>query len=304
MDEAATTAITAPADTVTGMPPVDTTDIAGTVTAYSDYALEMAVEHGPRAIGALLLLFIGWLLAKWIGRIVREACVRTKLEITLAKFFGKMATWAVLIGVILACLSIFEVNTTSFAAVLAALGLAIGLALQGTLSNFAAGVMLLIFRPFKVGDVVTVATETGVIDEIELFSTTMDTPDNRRLTLPNGSIFGATIENKTFHKYRRVDVPVGVTYSADLDQTREVLLSAAMSVEGQDPDTPPMIFLCGLGSSSVDWQVRVWCLSTEYFPKLDETTRATKIALDEAGLSIPFPQMDVHADGVLVTKAE
>ena len=251
------------------------------------------------AVKAVIILFVGWIVAGWVGGLVRKTCDRSKIDLTLAKFFAKCAKWAVLLLVVLAVLGIFGISTASFAAVIAAMGLAVGLALQGTLGNFAAGVMLLIFRPFKVGDVVSVAGHTGKIDEIELFTTTMDTPDNRRLILPNGAVFGSSMEVITHHDRRRVDVAVGVDYSADLDRTRTVLLNTATGVEGRLTDVEAVVVLAGLGASSVDWSVRVWAPTPDFFAVKERLTEAIKKALDEAGIGIPFPQMDVHVDGAL-----
>ncbi len=259
----------------------------------------LITQYATRVVGVLVLLFVGWLVAGWAGRLVWRGCERAKLDPTLGKFFAKMARWAILIFVVLACLGVFGVNTTSFAAVLAAAGLAVGLALQGSLSNFASGVMLLIFRPFKVGDVVTISGCTGKVDEIELFTTRIDTADNRRLILPNSAVFGTTIENITFHSKRRVEVAVGVEYSADIDKTRAVLEKAAKGVLGILEDPAPQVLLSQLGASSVDWSVRVWCATSDFWTVKEAATRAVKMALDEAGIGIPFPQMDVHLDGAV-----
>jgi len=172
------------------------------------------------------------------------------------------------------------------------------MALSGTLGHFASGVMLLIFRPFKVGDVINAAGVIGKVYEIELFTTALDTPDNRRIIVPNGSIYGATIENISHHPTRRVDVAVGVDYSADIDKTREVLDAAARSVEGILSDPPHAIVLGDLGDSAVNWTVRVWCNSADYWGIKEQLTRAVKQHLDQAGIGIPFPQMDVHLDKV------
>lgn len=154
--------------------------------------------------------------------------------------------------------------------------------------------MLLIFRPFKVGDVVSVSGVTGTVCEIDLFVTTFDTPDNRRIIVPNGSIFGSTIENISHHTTRRVDVAVGSDYGADIDTTREVLLQAAANVEHAHTDPPPSVVLSELGASSIDWTVRVWVDAANYWAVKDALTRAVKYALDQANIGIPFPQMDVH----------
>ncbi len=264
-----------------------------------DNTKQMILDYSINAIGALAVLFIGWIVAGMVGGVVRKTCDKAKVDLTLGKFFAKATRWIILLMVVLACLGMFGVETTSFAAVLAAAGFAVGMALQGTLSNFAAGVMLLIFRPFKVGDVVSVAGHTGKVNEIELFTTTMDTPDNRRLILPNGAIFGASIENVTFHDKRRVDVAVGVDYSADIDKTRAVLTEAATSVAGRLQEEAPVVVLVELGASSVDWSVRVWSQTADYFAVKEALTEAVKKSLDQAGIGIPFPQMDVHVDGAL-----
>ncbi|HHH76719.1 MAG TPA: mechanosensitive ion channel, partial [Phycisphaerae bacterium] len=182
----------------------------------------------------------------------------------------------------------------SFAAIIGGSFLAIGLAFSGTLGNLASGVMLLIFRPFKVDDVIKVGGEVGKVTGITLFSTEMDTVDNRRIIIPNGSVFGGKIENMTHHPIRRVDVSVGVEYPADVDQTRQVLIDGAAKVADVLADPEPAVVLIGLGDSSVDWQVRVWTNTENYWAVRDATTRAAKMSLDAAGIGIPFPQIDVH----------
>jgi len=221
---------------------------------------------------------------------------RANVDETLTRFIAKILRWLILVIAGIMCLSAFGIETTSFAAVLGAAGLAVGLAFQGTLSNFSAGVMLLVFRPFKVGDAVTVGGTTGKVDAIDLVSTTLDTADNRRFVVPNSTVFGSTIENITFHDTRRVDINVGCDYSADIDRTREVLNEAALTVPGRIDDPEHQIVLSGLGASSVDWIVRVWCKTDDYWDVRDAGIRAVKQALDNAGIGIPYPQMDVHVD--------
>jgi len=252
------------------------------------------LKYAVPVIGVLILLVFGWGIAAWIGRLTAAAMRRGHMEESLCRFVGKLVKWTLLILVVLACLGAFGVDIVAFAGILAAAGFAIGLAFQGSLSNFAAGVMLLVFRPFKVGDVVSVAGHTGKIDEIDLFVTTLDTPDNRRLIIPNSTIFGATIENITHHDTRRVDVAVGTEYPADIDQARQILSKAAAALPEVLHDPAPAVALTGLGASSVDWAVRVWVKAEDYWPVKDALTRAVKYALDEAGIGIPFPQMSVH----------
>jgi len=256
----------------------------------------MIADYGVRALGALALLFAAWIVAAVLGRMVGNSLRKARFDETLTRFFAKMTKWLVLLLAVLMCLSLFGVETTSFAAVIGATGLAIGLALQGTLGNFASGVMLLVFRPYKVDDVVNVAGTLGKVWEIGLFTTSIDTFDNRRFIIPNGSVFGSVIENISHHPIRRADVSVGVGYAADIDKTREVLQNAAADVPGGLKDSVAAVVLVELGGSSVDWQVRVWCNTAEFWDVKQATTRAVKIALDEAGIDIPFPQLDVHLD--------
>lgn len=246
--------------------------------------------------GALLLFLAAWIVAGWVSRIAGKGMRRAKIDETLTRFVEKMVHWLVILCAVLAALSMFGINTTSFAALLGAAGLAIGLAFQGTLSNFASGIMLLVFRPFNVGDVVTAGGTTGKVDAIGIFTTTIDTFDNRRFILPNSSVFGSTIENITFHSIRRADVDVGAAYDADIDKTREVLEAAAKSVEGALEEPAPAVFLLGLGASSVDWSVRLWANRDNFMDVKQAAIRAVKKSLDEAGIGIPFPQMDVHLD--------
>jgi len=254
----------------------------------------LVTTYAIPAVKALVLIVLAWLIAAWVRRLTRNAMERARLEPTIARFTANLARWGVLALAFVAALGIFGVQTASFAVVIGSLGLAIGLAMQGTLGNAAAGFMLLIFRPFKVGDFVSAAGISGTVVEVELFSTTFDTPDKRRLIVPNGTIFGATIENVSHHPIRRVDVAVGVEYSADIARTRQVLLEAAQSVEEGLADPAPAIVLGELADSSVNWTVRLWVNSADFWPVKDKLTERVKNALDAAGLGIPFPQMEVH----------
>ncbi len=272
-------------------------DPEGAINAVVAGTTSVVAEYGPKVLLALLVLLLGMIIAGWVGRIVTKASGRAKVEPTLAKFFGTLVRYIIIIMVVISAIGTLGVGITSFAAILAAAGFAIGLAFQGTLGNFSSGVMLLLFRPFKVGQVVTIAGQTGTIDAIDLFTTTLDTLDNRRFIIPNGAIFGSTIENISFHAQRQVVLDLGVSYSADIDHTRQVLTKAAMTIETRLPDKEPNIVLKDLGASSVDWSVRVWVPASDFWPSRQALIRACKMHLDEAGIGIPFPQMDVHIDG-------
>jgi small conductance mechanosensitive channel len=260
-----------------------------------DQLTEFAATWGIRVIGVLVALFIGWKIAGWIQRLIVNGMSK-RIDESVVKFFGSLARYGIIAGVVIGCLGVFGIETTSFAAVIAAMGLAIGLAFQGTLSNFSAGVMLLIFRPFKVGDVIEGGGKIGVVLQIDLFSTELTTPQNLRVIVPNSNIFSNVITNYTHNPTRRVDVPVGVDYGADIDETRKVLEAALPDIPFQAEGTTPQVFLDSLGDSSVNWQMRVFAKPTEYWDAYQATIRAAKMALDKAGISIPFPQQDVHLD--------
>lgn len=254
------------------------------------------VEMGLNVVYALVLIVLAFIVAGWAKRATARGLERASIDATLRKFFANMARYLVLIVAGVSILSLFGINVASLAAILAAAGFAVGLALQGSLQNFAAGVMLLIFRPFGVGDAVKVAGEGGKVFEISLITTEIDTPDNRRIIIPNGSVFGSTIENVTYHDTRRVDVAVGTDYPADLAETREVLAAAAESIEARLPDKDVVVYLDSLGDSAINWSVRVWAKTEDYWSVREELTAAVKNRLDDAGIGIPYPQMDVHMD--------
>ena len=264
-----------------------------------DLVSTYGVFYGFRAMLVIALMFLAWMVSGWISQGVRGGLSRIKFDETLTKFVARLIRWLILLLAVLMCLSYFGVETTSFAAVIGAAGLAVGLAFQGTLSNFAAGAMLLVFRPFKVGDVVNTAGYVGKVNEIAIFTAELDTFDGRRVIIPNSMIFGSVIENITYHPRRRADVDVGVGYSADIDETRKVLEKALESVDLVLEDPEPAVVLLGLGGSSVDWSVRGWALGDNFMDAKQALTRAVKRELDQAGIEIPFPQMDVHLDAPL-----
>jgi small conductance mechanosensitive channel len=258
--------------------------------------LGLAADYLLSAVAFIVILVVGRYLANWVRTLIRGGLDTPGVDRTLTKFAGNFAYYAIFLLALFAGLETVGVETASFVAVLAAAGFAVGLALQGTLANFAAGVMLLVFRPFSVGDYVEIADETGFVRDIQLFFTRLTTRENRLVIIPNGDIFGSTIENIFAHDEIRVDCDVGTDYPADIDETREVLLEAARAVDGRIEEKGEQAALVGLGGSSIDWQVRVWAKPEDYFRLRQELTRQVKYHLDEAGIGIPFPQMDVHLD--------
>lgn len=275
-------------------PPVDEGPLIDLKNLDYETIVHVAEQYGVPTVKALLIFLAAIIISTWVSRTIRRALLRTKFDITLSKFLANAARWGIIIFALLAILSVFGIQTASFAVVIGAMGLAIGLAFQGTLSNFASGIMLLIFRPFKVGDVVNAAGVFGKVDEIELFFTTIDTLDNRRLIVPNTKLFGDTIENFTYHTKRRADINVGVAYGANIDETRRALERAVQRVEKRLKTDDHMVWLDGFGDSAVNWQVRVWVPTAEWGLARQEVIQRIKESLDEAKITIPFPQRDVH----------
>lgn len=259
-----------------------------------DFDINQIVPYVVKIVGVIVLLYVGNMLSKWAGRATEASLARAKVDATLTRATGNVARYVLFVMVVLACLGAFGVETTSFAALIGAAGLAIGLAFQGTLSSVAAGAMLLTIRPIKIGDHIVVSGTEGTVVEIGMFGTLVDTPSGVRVTLPNTAIFGNTIVNYSANESRRVEVPVGTEYPADLDHVREVLLAAAKTVPGTNGE--PHVILLALGASSVDWQVRTFCNDVNYWDVWDATTDAAKKALDEAGIGIPYQTVDVNID--------
>ena len=265
-----------------------------------DAITEYATTHlGPGLISAAIglgVIFIGYMVAKYVSRIVSGPICR-KVDETLGRFAGKMVFYLILFGVTGAVLSSLGAPLGGLAALLAAAGFAVGLAFQGTLSNFAAGVLMMVFRPFKVGDAINAGGVTGKVNEIDLFTTTLDTPDNRRIIVPNSAISGGTIENISFHPHRRVEVLVGVDYTADMDETRAALEAAVAAfdmatIKGEGRGNA--VVLANLGDSAVDWKVRVWVAAENYWSIHESLTGEVKRQLDAVSIGIPYPQLDVH----------
>jgi small conductance mechanosensitive channel len=249
---------------------------------------------GLQVLGALVVLIVGRIAAGGLRRTTRRALERAELEPVLVPFFANGVYYLTLAAVVIAVLGLFGVETTSLIAVLGAAGLAVGLALQGTLSNFAAGVMLLIFRPFKVGDYVEAAGDSGSVQEIGIFSTVLHTPDNVKITIPNSAVFGQTIKNYAANDTRRNDLVIGISYDDDIARAVEVIqqILAADSRVLDEPES--VVAVAELGDSSVNLVVRPWCAGSDYWALRFDLTRKIKEELEAAGCSIPYPQRDVH----------
>ncbi|MFW6107413.1 MAG: mechanosensitive ion channel family protein [bacterium] len=252
------------------------------------------VTYGLQVLGAVLILVIGWLAAKVLRSTVEKLMARSQVDETLVRFVARLVHVAVWVFVLIAALSRLGVQTASFIAVVGAAGLAVGLALQGSLANFAAGVLLILFKPCKAGDYVEAAGVTGTIEEVGIFTTRLRSPDNKAIIVPNAKLTGENITNYTAKKTRRVDLVVGVAYDADLKHAREVFANALARDDRILEDPVPQIAVLELADSSVNFAVRPWVKTEDYWDVYFDTTEAIKVALDEAGIGIPFPQHDVH----------
>ena len=259
-----------------------------------DKGIDAAVTFGPRIIGVILILLVGRWLAGRFARLASAGMERAKMDATLSQFGGNMTRYFVLLITGLFCLELFGVKTTSFVAVLGAAGFAVGLALQGTLANFSAGVMLLFFRPFSVGDYVQAGGEDGKVEALGIFSTTMSTPTGKIITVPNGAIYGGIIYNYSPTDRRRVDVTVGVAYDADIDTAQKVLTEMIKGLDVVDQTQNNQVYLVGLGSSSVDFEVRAYAHPDEYWGVREALLRGSKYALEAAGIGIPYNTIDLN----------
>lgn len=259
------------------------------------YIVALITSWGLSVIGALAILAVGWALSKWAEKMTRSALSRTsRIDVTLTGFLSSLAKYLVLVFTVIAVLNQFGVQTASLIAVLGAAGLAVGLAMQGTLSNIAAGVMLLIFRPFKVGDYVEVSGQSGTVDSVNLFVTELATPDNVQIIVPNSNIWGQSVVNYSYHSTRRLDLVVGVGYGDDIDLAIRVVKEVLAAEERALKDPEPMVIVGNLGASSVDLTIRVWVNADDYWPLKFDLTKRLKQTFDAKGIGIPFPQMDVH----------
>jgi small conductance mechanosensitive channel len=263
---------------------------ATTAALTANEYLHEALRFAPRLLGALIILVLAWMVSSWARKKIYTTFNRPEFDQTLVRFFSTASKWAVLIVALVACLAMLGIETTSVLTIMGAAGLAVGLAIQGSLANLASGIMLLILRPFRVGDVINVAGVTGKVDEIELFNTKIDTGDNRRVIIPNGQVFGGVIDNQTHHRTRSVAIVLTVSHDADIEQTRAAFWRAIKSVPDRLADPAPSVLMNNIVQIGVEWQATVWCL-TDRVAACRETLLANlKIALREAGIDFAVPR--------------
>ncbi len=257
-------------------------------------AIELISSWGLNVIGAIVLLIVGRWVAASVRKAARRSLERGKVDPSLVPFISSLTYYGVLTVVLIAVLNLFGVETTSLVAVLGAAGLAVGLALQGTLSNFSAGAMLLVFRPIRVGDYVEVGGVGGSVAEIGVFTTTLNTPDNVKVIIPNSSVFGQTIKNYSANDNRRIDLVMGISYGDDIGKAMDAINDVLSKETRLLAEPAPTVAVAELGDSSVNIVVRPWVSKDDYWPTRFDLTRALKEGLEASGCSIPFPQRDLH----------
>ncbi|QOL25359.1 mechanosensitive ion channel [Thalassotalea sp. LPB0316] len=255
---------------------------------------DMLINFGIKLLVAIVIVFVGKMLSRLISKAIAKMLNHKNVDNTVVSFVESLVFGLAFTLTLIVAISHLGFNTSSLVAILGAAGLAIGLALQGSLSNFASGVLLISFRPFKAGDFVEVSGVAGIVEEVLIFSTKLRTGDNKTVIIPNGSITGGTITNYSAKPTRRIDLVIGVSYDADLAKTRQILADVVAKDERVLTDQPVTIGVSELADSSVNIVVRPWVNSGDYWPVYFNLLENIKVALDEAGIEIPYPQMSVH----------
>lgn len=264
------------------------------ISTYADTAIELLMTYGPKLILAILVLIIGLWIINRVVKVMARGMERSQTDPTLARFIQSLVGIGLKALLLISVASMVGIATTSFIAVLGAAGLAVGLALQGSLANFAGGALILMFRPYKVGDYITAQGVGGTVTEVQIFNTILTTPDNVRIVVPNGSMSNGIITNYSAEATRRLDFVFGIGYADDIAKAREVIMSILTAEERVFDDPAPQVVVGNLGESSVDLTVRVWVNAADYWPLKFELTEKVKVAFDREGVTIPFPQRDVH----------
>lgn len=264
------------------------------ISKYSDLAIVYASEYGLKIVAAIAIFFIGKWGVRKITAFTKKLMLKAEVDLTLVEFLENVIYFALLIVIILASLNALGINTTSFLAVFGAASLAIGLALKDSLSNIGAAVLIIIFRPFRVGDFIDAAGASGTIEQINLFSTIMVTPDNKTIMIPNSSIIGSNITNYSSKPTRRVNLVFGIDYGDDLKLAKDILNRIANEDERVLQDPAPFVAVGELADNSVNFVVRVWVKTEQYWDVHFDLLEKVKLAFDAEGISIPFPQMNIH----------
>ena len=265
-------------------------DVEGMIELVKTNAIDWAINLGI----AILIFIVGRIVVSMVTGGLKKVMARAKMDNILIEFLGSIASGVLMLFVVIAAIKQLGVDTSSMVALIGAAGLAVGFAMQDSLSNFASGVMLIMFRPFKDGDFVEAGGVTGVVEKINIFTTTMRTGDNREIIVPNGAIFGGTITNYSARDTRRVDMVFGIGYDDDLLKAKGLLERLVSEDDRILADPAPAVAMNALNDSSVDFKVRPWVKSADYWDVMSDFTEKVKLTFDAEGISIPYPQMDVH----------
>lgn len=263
---------------------------------YLSKAVEMIMEYGPKFLLALVVLIVGFIIINKLVKVSRKLMRKREVEPSLSGFVSSLINIGLKALLLISVADMIGIETTSFVAILGAAGLAVGLALQGTLANFAGGVLILLFKPYKVGDLVEAQGHLGHVKAIQIFVTILVTPDNKTVILPNGAVSNGDIVNFTREGKIRVDLVMGIAYGADIKAAREALLPVMQNHDKVLKEPAPFVGVESLGDSSVNLAVRPYCNPEDYWEVYFEVYENGKLALDKAGIEIPFPQMDVHLE--------
>ena len=262
----------------------------------TDTIINFVSIYGLKVIGSILIFVIGKKVASWLSMLAVKMMEKSKVDATLSAFLVSVLHGMMLVVIVLAALSNLGVETTSFVAILGAAGLAVGLAFKDTFANIGAGVLIIFFRPFKVGDFIEAAGTSGVVEAINLFSVLMKTGDNKQIIVPNSGVIGGNITNYSAKETRRVDFVFGIGYGDDLKLAKETLLDIVSADARVLQDPAPFVAVSELADSSVNFVVRAWAKSGDYWGVYFDTIEKVKLTFDEKGISIPYPQMDIHQD--------
>lgn len=260
----------------------------------ADNVVNMTIQYLPKIVLALLTVWIGFKIAGWLAKLVDGGMKKKGLEKTVRHFLAAIVSIALKVMVIISAASVLGVQTTSFVAVLGAAGLAVGLALQGSLANFAGGVLIAVFKPFVVGDVIEAQGFLGKVNKVSIFNTILNTPDNQKVIIPNGPLSNGPITNITAEDTRRVDMVFGIGYDDDIKKAQDVLMDIVSKHKKVLKDPAPVVRVKELADSSVNFVVRPWSKTADYWDVYFDVHEAVKMRFDKEGISIPYPQQDVH----------
>lgn len=263
---------------------------------YADEAIKMAIAYAPKLLLAIVTLIVGFWVIGSIVKLINKIMTKRNLDPALHQFLGGILSITLKIALVISVMGMVGIEMTSFVAILGAAGLAVGMALSGTLQNFAGGVLILILKPFKIGDFVEMQGHMGTVTEIQIFNTILLTPDNKKIIIPNSPISTGSLTNFSAMPTRRVDFTFGIGYNDDIDKAKAVLFDI---IKGQDKimgDPAPFVAVSELADSSVNFVVRVWVNAPDYWDVYFYMNETVKKTFDKEGISIPYPQMDVHVD--------